>query len=95
MVMNFLQFPDTFESRHSHPRVLVAIGSQGHRLSLEAMFVVPGQSDRVRTLDNRLGRVNPLSVKGVVVSAIFIFFPNTPADFEVEIRCHGYIAGIE
>ena len=65
------------------------------RSSPESMLVVPGQGTGIRMLADIPGRLNPLTVKRVVVFAVVKLFPNAAADLEVKVGRHCHIAGVE
>ena len=59
------------------------------------MFVVPIQGTGIRTLTFIVGNDDLLTVKFVVVPAVFELFSNTPAHLKLKIGGNGYVAQIK
>jgi hypothetical protein len=64
------------------------------RSSLEAMLVVPAQGTWIWTLTDVVGNNDPLTLKCIVMLAVFELLPNTPADLESEVWRDGYVARV-
>ena len=94
MIVNLAELSNVFEGRHTHQGIPVLIYHLP-RSPLEAMLILPGQGTRIGTLTNRLWNDDPLSVKGVVVLAVFELFTNASADLEVQIGRHRHIACVK
>ena len=59
------------------------------------MLIVPGQGLGIGALRGVLWHVDPLTVKGIVMPAVFKLRLDPEADLEIEIRGDRHIAGVE
>ena len=95
VVNHFAQPSDVLEGCDPNQRITIIIVRLRQWSSLETMLVVPGQGDRIGTLADLLWCTDLLTMERVVVSTIFEFFLNLPANLKMEAGRYRHIAGIE
>jgi len=75
--------------------ILTVIAHRRHRSSLETVLIVPAEGLRIGIIANLVWRADHLTVKRVIVPAVFKLLLDAPAHLEIETRRHRDVARVK